>query len=88
MKESPIVLSARDDIRQTSGFILSGITVSHALFHAFRQSLLVLLPNVRDAFAVSNVQTTSITAVQEVVAGCIDLPGGVVMDCSSATGAW
>ena len=65
------------DIRQRSSFILSGLTASHALFHAFRQSLLVLLPNVRDAMGLSDVQATSITAIQEFAAGLIDLPGGV-----------
>jgi MFS family permease len=50
------------------------------LFHAFRQSLLVLLPNVRDAMALSDVQATSITAIQEFASGFIDLPGGVAMD--------
>ena len=68
------------DIRQRSGFILSGLTSAHALFHAFRQSLLVLLPNVRDAMGLTDVQATSITAVQEFAAGLIDLPGGVAMD--------
>ncbi|WP_089943387.1 MFS transporter [Candidatus Entotheonella palauensis] len=68
------------DIRQRSGFILSGLTAAHALFHAFRQSLLVLLPNVRDAMGLTDVQATSITAIQEFAAGFIDLPGGVAMD--------
>ena len=68
------------DIRQQNSFILSGMTASHALFHGFRQSLLVLLPNVRDTMGLSDIQATSISAVQEVAAGCIDLPGGVVMD--------
>ncbi len=67
-------------MRRKRGFILSGIAGSHALFHAFQHSLLVLFPNIRATFGISNVQTTSITAVQEVVAGCIDLPGGVLMD--------
>ncbi len=39
-----------------------------------------MFPNIRETFALSNLQTTSISAVQEVVAGVIDLPGGVAMD--------
>ncbi len=80
MQDSRSLSGERRDIRQQNGFILSGMTASHALFHAFRQSLLVLLPNVRDSMGLSDVQTTSITAIQEVAAGCIDLPGGVLMD--------
>ena len=80
MNELDAAFQQRHNIRQTRGFILSGITVSHALFHSFRQSLMVLLPDVRDSMALSDMQTTSITAVQEVVAGCLDLPAGVVMD--------
>ena len=68
------------DLRGKRGFILTGIAGSHTLFHAFQHSLLVLFPNIRETFALSNLQTTSISAVQEVVAGLIDLPGGVAMD--------
>lgn len=72
--------SQRGNLREKRGFILSGIAVSHTLFHAFQHSLLVLFPNIRESFGLSNLQTTSIAAVQEVVAGVIDLPGGVAMD--------
>jgi hypothetical protein len=41
------------DIRQQNSFILSGMTASHALFHGFRQSLLVLSPHVRDTMGIS-----------------------------------
>jgi FSR family fosmidomycin resistance protein-like MFS transporter len=80
MQPSRAVSIPISDIRQRSGFILSGLTASHALFHAFRQSLLVLLPNVRDAMGLTDVQATSITAIQEFASGMIDLPGGVAMD--------
>ena len=80
MQQSRAIPIPPADIRQRSSFILSGLTASHALFHTFRQSLLVLLPNVRDAMGLTDVQATSITAIQEFAAGFIDLPGGVVMD--------
>lgn len=80
MQQSGAVPGQPTDIRQRNGFILSGLTAAHALFHAFRQSLLVLLPNVRDTMGLTDVQATSITAVQEFAAGLIDLPGGVAMD--------
>ncbi len=80
MQPSGAVPAQPSDIRQRSSFILAGLTSAHALFHAFRQSLLVLLPNVRDAMGLTDVQATSITAIQEFAAGFIDLPGGVAMD--------
>jgi MFS family permease len=80
MTESDIAFRARSDIRDSNGFILGSMTTSHAIFHAFHQSLLVMLPNVRDTLAISDLQTTAIATVREVTAGGVDLPGGVVMD--------
>lgn len=80
MKESSITSYAASDIRHRNGFILSSMTASHAVFHAFQQSLLVMLPNVRDSLAISDVQTTAIATIREVAAGAVDLPGGIAMD--------
>jgi FSR family fosmidomycin resistance protein-like MFS transporter len=75
-----MAIRTRDDIRERKGFILSSMTASHTIFHAFQQSLLIMLPNVRDTLALSDVQTTAIATVREVTAGIVDLPGGVMMD--------
>lgn len=68
------------DVRDSNGFILSTMTASHTVFHAFHQSLLVMLPNIRDTLVLSDVQTTAIATVREVTAGAVDLPGGIMMD--------
>jgi MFS family permease len=80
MTESDIAFRARSDIRDSNRFVLGSMTTSHAIFHAFQQSLLVMLPNVRDTLAISDLQTTAVATVREVTAGGVDLPGGVVMD--------
>ncbi len=80
MAESHTAVRVRGDIRERNGFILSSMTASHAIFHAFQQSLLIMLPNVRDTLALSDVQTTGIATVRQIASGAIDLPGGVAMD--------
>jgi FSR family fosmidomycin resistance protein-like MFS transporter len=80
MTETQVSSRIQNDIRERKGFILCSMTASHVVFHAFQQSLLVMLPNVRDTLAISDVQTTAIVTVREVTAGAVDLPGGMVMD--------
>ena len=67
-------------VRSTGPFILGGITSGHGVFHWFNQSFLVMLPEVRDAFALSELQVGGITSVREIVSGIIALPGGVATD--------
>ena len=67
-------------IRRTAPFILGGITSGHGVFHWFTQSFLVMLPEVRDAFLLTELQVGGITSVREIVSGVVALPGGVVTD--------
>jgi MFS family permease len=80
MQESSITSRITSDIRDRNGFILTSMTASHAVFHAFQQSLMIMLPNVRDSLAISDVQTTAVATIREVAAGIVDLPGGIMMD--------
>ena len=66
--------------RGRGGFILSGLTGGHGVFHWFTQSFIVILPEVRDAFFLSPVAVGGITSVREVVSGVVTLPGGVIAD--------
>ena len=63
-------------IRRTGPFILGGITSGHGVFHWFTQSFLVMLPEVRDAFLLTELQVGGITSVRELVSGVVALPGG------------
>ncbi len=67
-------------IRGRGGFIISGLTGGHGVFHWFTQSFIVILPEVRDAFALTGVAVGGITSVREIVSGIVTLPGGVIAD--------
>jgi sugar phosphate permease len=70
----------RRSLRRAGPFILSGLSGGHSIFHWFTQSLLVMLPEVRETFALSAIQVGAITTTREVVAGMVALPGGVAVD--------
>ena len=67
-------------IRSKGSFILGGVTSGHGVFHWFTQSFLVMLPEVREAFLLTEIQVGGITSVREIVSGLIALPGGVATD--------
>ena len=67
-------------VRGTAPFILGGMSAGHGVFHWFSQSFLVMLPEVRDAFSLSEIQIGAITSVREIMSGAVALPGGVFTD--------
>ncbi|MYC05775.1 MAG: MFS transporter [Chloroflexi bacterium] len=67
-------------IRGRGGFIISGLTGGHGVFHWFTQSLIVLLPEIREAFALSGGAVGGISTVRELVSGLVTLPGGIIAD--------
>ena len=67
-------------IRGRGGFIISGLTGGHGVFHWFTQSFIAMLPEVQTAFVLSGVGVGGITAVREVVSGVVTLPGGIIAD--------
>lgn len=67
-------------IRGRGGFIISGLTGGHGVFHWFTQSFIAMLPEVQAAFALSGVGVGGITSVRELVSGIVTLPGGIIAD--------
>ena len=67
-------------IRGRGGFIISGLTGGHGVFHWFTQSFIAMLPEVQTAFGLSGVGVGGITSVREFVSGIVTLPGGVIAD--------
>ena len=67
-------------IRRSAAFIIGGLTSGHGVFHWFTQSFIVMIPDVRETFALSGVQVGAINSAREVVSGLVSLPGGVVTD--------
>ena len=68
------------DIRRRGGFIISGLTGGHGVFHWFTQSFIAMLPEVQAAFGLGGVGVGGITATRELVSGLVTLPGGIVAD--------
>jgi MFS family permease len=69
-----------DDIRRSGRFILSGLSVSHGLFHTFHQSLVVLLPEIKDAFNLTEVGVGAIAATERTADGLVSAPAGIASD--------
>ncbi|MCH8109469.1 MAG: MFS transporter [Chloroflexi bacterium] len=73
-------LHVKKDIRESGGFIISGLASGHVLFHWFVQSFLVVLPEIQATFHLNGVGVGAILAVRELASGIVTLPGGVVVD--------
>ncbi|MCY4578945.1 MAG: MFS transporter [Chloroflexi bacterium] len=67
-------------LRGRGGFIISGLTGGHGVFHWFTQSFIAMLPEVQAAFALSGVGVGGITSIRELVSGIVTLPGGIIAD--------
>ena len=68
------------DIRRRGGFIITGLTSGHGVFHWFSQSFIAMLPEVQAAFGLSAVGVGGITSTRELVSGLVTLPGGILAD--------
>ena len=67
-------------LRGRGGFIISGLTGGHGVFHWFTQSFLAMLPEVQAAYGLSGIGVGGITSVRELVSGVVTLPGGIIAD--------
>jgi len=70
----------RQGMRRSAAFILGGLTSGHGVFHWFTQSFLLMLPEVRGTFFLTELQVGGISSVREFMSGLVSLPGGVVTD--------
>jgi len=68
------------DIRRTSGFMITGLSFGHSLFHWFGQSLIVVLPEIQRAFNLTGAGVGSMLTVRELSSGIVSLPGGMLVD--------
>ena len=76
----PTETHERHGVRRTGPFILGGLTGGHAVFHWINQSLLLMLPEIRDTFVLSDLRVGALSATRELAGGVIALPGGIVTD--------
>ena len=68
------------DIRRSSGFMITGLSIGHSLFHWFGQSLIVVLPEIQRAFNLTGAGVGSMLTVRELSSGIVSLPGGMLVD--------
>ena len=64
MEKTEVVAGKRRDVRSRGGFIISGLTGGHGVFHWFSQSFLVMLPEVQAHFGLSEVGVGAIAATR------------------------
>ena len=76
----PVNTEGKTGVRKGATFIIGGLTSGHGVFHWFTQSLIVILPEIRETFGLSNFQVGGINSAREVASGLVSLPGGVVTD--------
>ena len=67
-------LAGRGDFRRSGGFVITGLTSGHGVFHWFSQSFLVMLPQVQATFGLSEIGIGAIATVREMVSGIVNLP--------------
>ena len=77
--KAPAVFWTRD-IRRSGGFLISGLSGSHGLFHTFDQSLVVLLPEIKETFNLSEVGVGAIAATERAADGLVSAPAGMATD--------
>ena len=67
-------------MRERRWFVLSGLALSHAVFHFLPQAFSVMLPAVRASLGISPLAIGAIITAREVASGVASLPGGVIAD--------
>jgi MFS family permease len=68
------------DVRNSSGFVVSGLSAGHGVFHWCLQGFQVMLPEVQDTFRLSEVGVGAISTTREMASGLVTLPGGILVD--------
>lgn len=69
-----------EGVRDRSGFVVSGLSAGHGVFHWCLQGFQVMLPEVQDTFRLSEVGVGAISTTREMASGLVTLPGGILVD--------
>ncbi len=70
----------RQDVRDRGWFVLSGVTLSHAVFHLLPRGFSVMLPSIKESLRINAVEVGALITAQEMSAGIAALPAGVLSD--------
>ena len=70
----------RQDVRDRGWFVLSGVTLSHAVFHLLPRGFSVMLPSIKESLRINAVEVGALITAQEMSSGIAALPAGVLSD--------
>ena len=68
--------------------MIPGLAAGHTVFHRIVQSLVVVLPEIRQAFQLNSVGVAGVLSARELASGMVALPGGVVVDVLRKYWGW
>ncbi len=80
MEQASVRAGERRDIRDSGSFVISGLSAGHGLFHTLNQGLIILLPEIKAAFLLSDIGVGAIAATSQAAHGVISAPAGIAMD--------
>jgi MFS family permease len=65
---------------RSGAFILSNLAIGHAITHWYNQSLLVILPFIRDSMSLTNIEFAALATIRQVSSGVANVPAGFAID--------
>jgi len=74
------VVDERQGVRERGWFVLSGMTLSHSVFHLLPRGFSVMLPSVKESLGINAVEVGALITAQEMSSGIAALPAGVLSD--------
>ena len=75
---SPASAPARGS--RSRAFVLGNLAVGHAITHWYNQSLLVILPFIRDSMSLTNLEFAALATIRQVSSGVANVPAGFAID--------
>ena len=65
---------------RSGAFILSNLAIGHAITHWYNQSLLVILPFIRDSMSLTNIEFAALATIRQISSGVANVPAGFAID--------
>jgi MFS family permease len=65
---------------RSGAFVLGNLAVGHAITHWYNQSLLVILPYIRDSMSLTNVEFAALATIRQISSGVANVPAGFAID--------
>lgn len=65
---------------RSGAFVLTNLAVGHAITHWYNQSLLVILPFIRDSMSLTNIEFAALATIRQISSGVANVPAGFAID--------